>query len=163
MFLTIVHAVASIRSTELVRLFDDLVRAETRLYNALGERLRAEHGIVTSQLELLRYLRDHPGSRVAEVATNFAAGIGAISKGCDRAEAQGWVVRQPNPADGRSSLITLTATGAALVAEAEATFADHLESLVRPVLTDEQVDAVALALGALRTTLQQQRTGTPAG
>src|SRR4051794_8734346 len=69
--------------------FDDLVRCETRLYNAVGERLRAEHGLVTSQFEFLRYFRDHPGSRVADTATNFAAGIGAISKGVDRLEARG--------------------------------------------------------------------------
>jgi MarR family transcriptional regulator, multiple antibiotic resistance protein MarR len=64
----------------LASFFDDLVRCETRLYNAVGEKLRAEHGIVASQFEFLRYLRDHPESRVADVASNFAAGIGAISK-----------------------------------------------------------------------------------
>ncbi|MEU8973310.1 hypothetical protein AB0D11_29310 [Streptomyces monashensis] len=38
------------------------VRYETRLCNALDERLREQHGIVTSQFESLRHLREHPGS-----------------------------------------------------------------------------------------------------
>ena len=44
-------------------LFDDLVRCETRLYNALNDRLRERHGIVTSQFEFLHYLRERPGAR----------------------------------------------------------------------------------------------------
>lgn len=163
MFSPIVHAVASRSKTDLAQVFDDLVRSETRLYNAVGDALRTRHGLVTSQLELLRYLRDHPGSRVAEVATNFAAGIGAISKGCDRLEARGWVVRRPNPTDGRSSLIALTDSGADLVAEADATFRAELDALVRPVLGEDQIVALGASLGALRDALQQGRTGTPAG
>lgn len=144
-------------------LFDDLVRAETRIYNALGERLRAEHGIVTSQFELLRHLGEHPDARVADMATVFAAGIGAVSKGVDRLEARGWAARVPNPADRRSSLVRLTASGAALVAAAERTFDEELERLIGSTLTDEQVDAVAGALGAVRRALEDARIGLPVG
>ena len=98
-------------AADLPGFFADLVRCETRLYNALNDRLRERHGIVTSQFEFLRYLRDHPGSRVADLATEFAVGIGATSKGVDRLEKQGWVVRQPNPSDRRSSLLALTDDG----------------------------------------------------
>ncbi len=158
------YAVASTSVHEgLAGFFDDLVRCETRLYNAVGEKLRAEHGIVASQFEFLRYLRDHPESRVADVATNFAAGIGAISKGVDRLEARGWATRLPNPADGRSSLISLTTSGAELVAEAERTFHEHLDELIAPVIGADQVDAVGAALAALRRTLEHARIGIPAG
>ncbi|AQZ62207.1 Transcriptional regulator, MarR family [[Actinomadura] parvosata subsp. kistnae] len=147
----------------LARFFDDLVRCETRLYNAVGEKLRAEHGIVASQFELLRYLRDHPRSRVADIATNFAAGIGAISKGVDRLEARGWAARLPNPADRRSSLISLTTDGAALVAEAERTFHEHLGELLGPAISVGQVDAVGAALATLRRALESARVGVPVG
>ena len=145
------------------RFFDDLVRCETRLYNAIGEKLRAEHGIVASQFEFLRYLRDHPRSRVADIAANFAAGIGAISKMTDRLEALGWATRLPNPADGRSSLISLTASGAALVAKAERTFHEHLDELVSPAISADQVDAARAALAALRRVLENARVGVPVG
>ncbi|OIQ85939.1 multiple antibiotic resistance protein MarR [mine drainage metagenome] len=147
----------------LASFFDDLVRCETRLYNAVGERLRAEHGIIASQFEFLRYLRDHPGSRVADIATTFAAGIGAISKMTDRLEARGWATRLPNPADRRSSLISLTTSGAALVAEAERTFHDHLDELIAPVISADQVDAAGATLAALRRALELACVGVPVG
>lgn len=147
----------------LVGFFDDLVRCETRLYNAVGERLRAEHGIVASQFEFLRYLRDHPGSRVADIATTFAAGIGAISKMTDRLEARGWATRLPNPADRRSSLISLTTSGAALVAAAERTFHAQLDELIAPVISADQVDATGATLAALRRALELARVGVPVG
>jgi MarR family multiple antibiotic resistance transcriptional regulator len=158
------YAVASTSANEgLASFFDDLVRFETRLYNAVGEKLRAEHGIAASQFELLRYLRDHPRSRVADIATNFAAGIGAISKGVDRLEARGWVARLPNPADGRSSLISLTTSGATLVAEAERTFHEYLDELLSPTISADQFDAAGAVLAALRQTLEHARVGLPTG
>jgi DNA-binding MarR family transcriptional regulator len=150
-------------SARLDGFFDDLVRCETRLYNAVGEALRTEHGIVTSQFELLRFVRDHSDCRVAEIATYFAAGVGAMSKGCDRLESRGWLMRTPNPADGRSSLLRLTDDGAALVADAERTFRKQLAALITPVLHPEQLGAAATAVGALRASLQDQGLGTPAG
>lgn len=148
---------------ELDAFFDHLVRTETRLYNAAAERLRAEHGLVTSQFEYLRYVRDHPGSRVAQIATAFAAGVGAISKGADRLVAQGWLERRPNPGDGRSSLLHLTAAGAELVDAAETTFQQCLEDLVTPVLSADEIATTTTALAALRDALEQARVGTPVG
>jgi DNA-binding MarR family transcriptional regulator len=147
----------------LAGFFDDLVRCETRLYNAVGEKLRARHGITAAQFDYLRYLRDHPLARVADVAANFAAGIGAISKMTDRLEARGWITRLPNPVDGRSSLISLTSSGAALVAEAEPTFNDRLDELVTPAVSAGQVDAARAAIAALRRALEQARVGLPVG
>ncbi|MDR6971705.1 MarR family transcriptional regulator [Leifsonia shinshuensis] len=147
----------------LVRLFDDLVRCETRLYNAIGESLRQEHGIATSQYEFLRYFRDHPGSRIADVAANFAAGIGAISKGVDRLEARGWVARHPNPADGRSSLVSLTSAGAVLVADADSTFRDRLAELMTADLAAADVEATGRVLASLRSALERDRVGLPVG
>ncbi|WP_181432750.1 MarR family winged helix-turn-helix transcriptional regulator [Curtobacterium sp. MCPF17_001] len=150
-------------SDDLVQLFDDLVRAETRLYNAVSDTLRREHGIVATQYEFLCYFRDHPASRIADVATNFAAGVGAISKGVDRLAARGWVDRRPNPTDGRSVLVSLTDTGAAIVAAAEVTFRRRLAELVAPSLDDDQVKIVGALLNTLRARLGNDRLGMPVG
>ncbi|MGN7797619.1 MarR family winged helix-turn-helix transcriptional regulator [Leifsonia sp. 22587] len=158
------YAVATKSANDaLIRLFDDLVRCETRLYNAIGESLRQEHGIATSQYEFLRYFRDHPGSRIADVAANFAAGIGAISKGVDRLEARGWVARHPNPTDGRSSLVSLTSAGALLVADAESTFRDRLAELMTADLAAADVEATGRVLATLRSALERDRVGLPVG
>lgn len=147
----------------LLRLFADLVRCETRLYNALNDRLRERHGIVTSQFESLRYLRDHPGSRVADLAAEFAVGVGATSKGVDRLERHGWVVRQPHPSDRRSSLLTLTDEGRGLADAAEATVGERLAELVADTLDEFSMPAVAQALARLRSVLERDQTGTPTG
>ncbi|GAA0368508.1 MarR family winged helix-turn-helix transcriptional regulator [Microbispora corallina] len=144
-------------------LFADLVRCETRLYNALNDRLRERHGIVASQFEFLRHLRDHPGSRVADLAAEFAVGIGATSKGVDRLEKQGWVLRQPNPSDRRSSLLALTGAGSTLVDAAEATFAERLTELIGDTLDVSAMPAVARALSGLRSVLERDQIGMPTG
>lgn len=149
-------------SAKQIGFFDDLVRCETRLYNAVGARLRA-HGLTTSQFESLRYLRDHPASRVAEMATNFAAGVGAISKGTDRLEERGWVTRVTNPADGRSSFISLTARGAELLGQAERTFGETLRELLGAVGEGADFEAAAKTLAALRAALESTRAGLPTG
>jgi DNA-binding MarR family transcriptional regulator len=104
-----------------------------------------------------------PGSRVAEVASTFAAGVGAISKMMDRLEARGWAVRLPHPADRRSSLLSLTPSGTALVAEAERTFHDFLSELISPAIGTGQLHAAAAALAALRQVLERERVGIPVG
>jgi MarR family transcriptional regulator, multiple antibiotic resistance protein MarR len=144
-------------------LFADLVRCETRLYNAVNDRLRERHGIVTSQYEFLRYLREHPESRVADLAAEFAIGIGATSKGIDRLERSGWVARQPNPSDRRSSLLALTDEGARLVDAAEQTFTSRVTELVEGALDQRQAGVVAEVLKVLRAALERDRIGMPTG
>lgn len=145
------------------QLFDHLVRCETRIYNALGERLKAEHGIVASQFEFLRYLGRHPRSRVADLAVHFAVGIGATSKGIDRLETRGWVRRVPNPEDRRSSLVELTAAGRELAEAAEETFREQLEVLIGSVVGKDRVAAVISVLAELRGVLEERNVGLPAG
>jgi MarR family transcriptional regulator, multiple antibiotic resistance protein MarR len=148
---------------DLPGFFADLVRCETRLYNALNDRLRERHGIVTSQFEALRHLRDHPGSRVADVAAEFAIGIGAASKTVDRLEKRGWAVRRPHPSDRRSSLLDLTDEGRRLADAAEGTFTERLAELTEEVLAASPLAAAAQSLSALRRVLERDRTGMPTG
>ncbi|WP_214415030.1 MarR family winged helix-turn-helix transcriptional regulator [Sphaerisporangium fuscum] len=148
---------------DLPGFFADLVRCETRLYNALNDRLRERHGIVTSQFEFLHYLRDHPGARVADLAAEFAVGIGATSKSIDRLERQGWVARQPNPSDRRSSLLALTADGLRLADAAERTFTERLAELIADTLQTSPMTAAAQTLSELRTVLERDQIGMPTG
>ena len=145
------------------QLFDHLVRCETRLYNALGERLKAAHGIAASQFEFLQYLERHPRCRVADLAANFAAGIGSSSKSVDRLEARGWVRRLPNPDDRRSSLLELTPSGRDLVRAAEKTFRAELTALLAPAIGKDEIDALLPVFAALREGLERRNAGLPTG
>ncbi|MDX3235161.1 MarR family winged helix-turn-helix transcriptional regulator [Streptomyces sp. ME03-5709C] len=142
--------------------FSDLVRCETRLYNALNDRLRRRHGITASQYEFLRYLREHPHARVGDLAAFFAVGVGATSKGIDRLAARELVSRRPDPADGRSSQLALTDAGTRLLHDADTAFAE-IGDLLRAALPQEQIHATAQALRRLRGRLEDDRTGTPIG
>lgn len=143
--------------------FADLVRCETRLYNQFDNELRKAHGIVTSQYEFLRYLRDHDSPRTTDIAAEMAIGVGAVSKAMDRLEARGLIVRMPNPANRRSTILALTEEGRALLAGADATFQARLAEILQSAATAEQLAAAAAVLQQLRLTLEKDGLGTPAG
>jgi MarR family multiple antibiotic resistance transcriptional regulator len=99
---------------------------------------------------------------VADIAAEFAVGIGATSKGVDRLEVRGWVLRQPNPADRRSSLLALTDDGETLVDAARTTFDERLAELFEDTST-LALPAVAQVLSRLRSALERDQVGMPTG
>ncbi|MFE4260687.1 MarR family winged helix-turn-helix transcriptional regulator [Streptomyces sp. NPDC056883] len=145
--------------TDLAQVFMDLVRCEIRLYNALGERLRAEHGLTMGQFEFLRIIDGRDGCRVNDLAEEAAITVGATSKGVDRLEAAGWVVRRPNPENRRSSLLELTPEGAGLLAAATPTLEDGLRSLLAEPLTAGALEQLASTVALLRRSLEGATAG----
>jgi MarR family transcriptional regulator, multiple antibiotic resistance protein MarR len=143
--------------------FTDLVRVETRLYNAVEERMKAEAGVGAGHFELLRYVRDHPDARVADLASAFAIGVGTTSKIVDRLEKQAWMQRRPNPANRRSSLLALTPAGESAVSRAEPAWHAALREILGGAVTAEDLTALSLVLGALRSDLERRHLGLPAG
>ena len=142
--------------------FSDLVRVETRLYNALDAALRDAHGLTLGAFEFLRFIRSHGSARVADLAAEFAIGVGATSKGVDRMEANGWLERLPNPANRRSSLLSVTDAGAVLLEGAERSFDVEFRRLTTSA-DPAALSALAATLGALRGELESGRIGQPAG
>jgi MarR family multiple antibiotic resistance transcriptional regulator len=143
--------------------FTDLVRVETRLYNAVEERMKAEAGVGAGHFELLRYVRGQPDARVADLASAFAIGVGTTSKIVDRLEKQGWMERRPNPANRRSSLLALTPAGESVVSRAEPAWQAAIQEILGGAITPEELTALSLTLGALRSDLERRHLGLPAG
>ena len=145
--------------------FTDLVRAETRLYNAVAERVKAEAGIGAGHFEMLRYVRDHQdqGARVADVASTFAIGVGTTSKIADRLEKEGWLERRPNPANRRSSLLALTPAGESVVSRTEPVWQAAIQEILGSAVTPEELTTLSLALAALRSDLERRHLGLPTG
>ena len=150
------------RGAEL-RFFADLVRCETRLYNQFDAELRASHGIVTSQYEFLRFIRDHDRPRATDIAAEFAIGVGAVSKAMDRLEARGLAGRVPNPANRRSAILVLTDEGRELVDAAAAAFEERLTGILAGVASPGQLSAAASVLARLRAALERDGLGAPVG
>jgi DNA-binding MarR family transcriptional regulator len=100
---------------------------------------------------------------VADLAAEFAIGIGATSKGIDRLEKQAWVIRRTNPSDRRSSLLDLTDDGLQLVEAAEATFTETLAELTAGALGGPSGLAAVQVLSELRSVLERDQIGLPTG
>jgi DNA-binding MarR family transcriptional regulator len=146
--------------TDVTRLFIDLVRVETRLYNAVDGRLRAAHGLTAGQYQLMQIISERGGCRVLDLVQDTAITVGAASKAVDRLEAAGWCRRTANPDDRRSSLLSLTPAGSRLLAEARPTFEDEVAARVDGVVSGPALQQTATSLAALRSSLERhQRAG----
>ncbi|RZU22197.1 DNA-binding MarR family transcriptional regulator [Kribbella rubisoli] len=136
--------------TDLTALFTDLVRLETRLYNVLDARLKAEHDLPLGQFEFLRFISANGTSRVFDLARAMAITVGATSKAVDRLESAGRVRRTANPDDRRSSLVDLTPLGEQALAAAAPTVEAELNTWVGSVLPAGVLDQLATSLSMLR-------------
>jgi len=136
--------------THLTALFTDLVRLETRLYNVLDARLKAEHNLPLGQFEFLRFIAARGTARVYDLAHEMAITVGATSKAVDRLEAAGRCRRTANPHDRRSSLVTLTPDGERILAEATPTVEAELQTWVGSVIPAETLEQLAAILSMLR-------------
>jgi DNA-binding MarR family transcriptional regulator len=141
-------------------IFTDLVRVETRLYNAVSARLRTERGIGLGQFEFLEIIDRVPGCRVLDIAGELAITVGAVSKAVDRLVAAGWCLRDANPQDRRSSVIRLTPQGEKELATSRPVVESELLSLTA-VVTPEDMSRIASALAALRANLEENSYGQP--
>ncbi|SEB57283.1 MarR family winged helix-turn-helix transcriptional regulator [Streptomyces sp. TLI_105] len=141
-------------------LFLDLVRVETRLYNAVGTRLRAEHGLTLGQFEFLQIIDRVDGCRVLDIATEVAITVGAASKAVDRLVAADWCVRVAHPHDRRSSVLRLTPEGEKALAASRPVVESALVSLTRTVSAADRKH-LATTLAALRANLEADGQGQP--
>ena len=112
---------------DLPRIFDDLIRFQIELWNAVDARLRDENDVTLARFQVMRFLATAEDARLIDIATDMVITMGGASKLVDRIEAAGHCERRANPADGRSSFIELTAEGHDAYAEATRTFESELE------------------------------------
>jgi DNA-binding MarR family transcriptional regulator len=135
---------------DLERIFSELVRLETELWNAVDARLRAEFDLPLSRYEPMRVMQRRGPCRVNDIASDLVITIGGTSKLIDRIEASGYCRRRPNPEDGRSSIIELTQSGRRLLARAKPAVDDELSAQLAGVLSPRMLQQFAASLGKLR-------------
>ncbi len=140
--------------------FTDLVRVETRLYNAVNARLSSEQGLSLGQFDFLEVIDAVPGCRVLDIVGELAITVGAVSKAVDRLVAAGWCVRVAHPQDRRSSVLRLTPEGEKKLADARPVVASELAELTAAVSPDD-LTRVAATLAALRSSLESGSHGQP--
>jgi DNA-binding MarR family transcriptional regulator len=142
---------------DVAQWFKELVRAETRLYNAVDGRLRAAHGLTAGQYEILQLIAGTENCRVLDIVREIAITVGAASKAVDRIEAAGWCRRRANPHDRRSSYLELTDAGQLLLAAATPTFEEEIADRLAGVVGEEERARTGQTLAALRRSLEKQQ------
>ena len=135
---------------DLAQTFHDLVRFQTVLWNAVDARLREQCDLTLARFETMQVLSRTGPCRVQDIAEDLAIGWAGASKIVDRVEAAGHCRRRPNPDDARSSLITLTPRGRALLRKATTHFTSVLELRLAAALTTRQLDELSGTLSRLR-------------
>ena len=97
---------------EIVGALSGLIRT-ARSYSHLRHEQLGPTGIA---LAILKRLHDEP-CRSSDIACALGVSASAVSRAVATVESLGYVVRQPDPADARASLLSLTAGGVQFLAE----------------------------------------------
>jgi MarR family transcriptional regulator, organic hydroperoxide resistance regulator len=136
--------------SDLRGLFNDLIRFEIDLWNAVDARLKSEFGLPLTHFEPMAVIDRIDGCRVYDIANELGITTGGTSKLVDRIEASGYCRRVPNPDDRRSSLLELTEEGRRLFAKAGTAFDEELHRRVGAALPERTLRQFASTLTRLR-------------
>jgi DNA-binding MarR family transcriptional regulator len=139
-----------VRVTDLAALFNEVIRFEIELWNAVDARLKADCDLPLSRFLPLQIISRRAACRVNDIAEELSITIGGTSKVIDRIESSGLCVRRANPQDRRSSIIELTAAGERLLVVATASFDDELQLRLGSVVPDRALKQFAATLTRLR-------------
>ena len=140
---------------DLRRVFNDLIRFEIELWNAVDARLKREFDLPLTHFEPMAVMDRLPNCRVYDIATELSITTGGTSKLVDRIEASGYCRRLPNPEDRRSSLLELTPEGKRMVAEAGQAFDDELQRRLGAAVPERTLRQFAATLARLRAAGQR--------
>ena len=141
--------------SDLRQVFNDLIRFEIELWNAVDTRLKREFDLPMTHFEPMSVMDRLPKCRVYDIATELGITTGGTSKLVDRIEASGYCRRLPNPDDRRSSLLELTPQGRRLYAEAGQAFDDELERRLGAAVPERTLRQFATTLARLRAAGRQ--------
>jgi DNA-binding MarR family transcriptional regulator len=140
--------------SDLRALFNELVRLETELWDAVEGRLRSDFGLTLPFFEFLQVISRNAACRVQDIAAELSITVGGTSKIVDRIEAAGYCARNANPHDRRSSLITLTPAGKRLLPKLTAAVDDELRSRLSAGLPAGSLPQLTETLTRLRASVR---------
>ena len=135
---------------DLRELFNDLIRFEIEIWNAIDARLKKDFKLPLTHLEPMLVIDRLPGCRVYDIANELRITTGGTSKLVDRIEASGYCRRLANPADRRSSVLELTAAGRSIVAQAGEAFDNELQQWLGSAVPERTLRQFASTLARLR-------------
>lgn len=111
------------------------------LPTALDAQLQRDAGISHFEYQVLAMLSMEPGRtlRMSRLAALASGSLTRLSRVVDRLDKRGWVCRQPDPTDGRSTLAVLTDAGWEKVVDTAPGHVAEVRRLIFDPLTKSQV------------------------
>lgn len=103
-----------------------------RELNKFTVQMMKEEGIGTAEFDFIHLVRHNPGITQAQVREQLKIDKGAAARRAASLEEKGYLVRKPNPADGRSQLLYATEK-----AESLKNSKAHIESIFYEWLVEE--------------------------
>jgi DNA-binding MarR family transcriptional regulator len=140
-----------------------LIGVVVRLPAALDAQLRRDAGLSHFEYMVLAALSmaDGASMRMSDIAEFAESSLSRLSHACKRLEAQGWLTRYPDPADGRATVATLTAKGRAKVVEAAPGHVRTVRALVFDPLNRAQVKQVGDAMARIEAAISATGIAPP--
>ena len=135
---------------DLHQIFNDLIRLETEVWDAVERRLRTEFQLPLSWFEPMQVIRRVERCRASDIARELSITEGGTSKLVARIEAAGYCEREADPDDRRASFISLTAAGEQVLQAASLSYADELELCFHRTVPDAELRQFASTLAMLQ-------------
>lgn len=116
-----------------------------RLQPQLDAQLQRDSGLSTFEYSVLSWLSMTPGrsARMSDMAALSNGSLSRLSNVVKRLESLGFMLREPDPADGRYTVARLTESGWDAVVAAAPGHVRHVRQLIFDVLTPAQVRQLA--------------------
>ena len=142
-------------------LWQALLTVVIALPAALDRQLQRDAGISNFEYGVLARLSmtDEATMRLSDLARDCDSTQPRLSKVMDRFEARDWVVRRPDPTNGRYTLATLTDAGRQKVVESAPEHVAQVKRLVFDPLNAAQRRQLGAALTRIATTVRGELEG----
>ncbi len=140
------------------QLWQSLLTIVIALPAALDRQLQRDAGISNFEYSVLARLSaaDEFTMRLGDLARGCDGTLPRLSKVMDRFEARGWVVRRPDPGDGRYTLAVLTASGREKVVASAPEHVAKVRQLVFAPLSPSQRLTLGAALARIAATVRAE-------
>ena len=136
--------------TDLKPLFQDLIRLEIELWDAVDARLRADVDVQLRNYLPMQVIAATTSCRVYDLVEQLGITVGTASKAVDRLENAGFCQRRNNPQDRRSPILELTPAGQRVLARATASVDSELELRLASVLSSRSLHQLTAWVAKLR-------------
>ena len=135
--------------------------AHAGLARALERRLDRDCSLSVQWFEILLRLARSPEGRLrmSDLATQTNVTASGLTRAVDRLEEAGLVRRDACPSDRRVAYAVLTPAGRKAIEAAVPVHLEHVREVVRGVLADDEVEALAGLLRKLRDALNPGAAG----